>query len=199
MRRAASAVVFLSLSLPLTAADWPQWRGPNRDGHAPGVKLPAKWPAEAPPAKWSAPVGDGYGGAAAAGGKVFVMGRFPVALLGVECGIERCLCFDADTGKQVWKVEYLQTFRPPEQPGIGKGPNSTPTVDRDRVYMLGVGGMFHCIEIATGKVLWKRDLRAEFWGVKFSQGLGDDAYFPPCGVATSPLVDGDTVVVSVGG
>jgi len=105
----------------------------------------------------------------------------------------------AATGRELWKIEYLQTFRPPEQPGIGKGPNSTPTVDRDRVYMYGLGGMLHCVEVATGKVLWKHDCRAEFWGVKFHEGLGDDAWFPPCGCASSPLVDGNTVVVSVGG
>jgi outer membrane protein assembly factor BamB len=201
MRRAVYAAFCLSLSLPLSPAkaDWPQWRGPNRDGHAVGAKLPAKWPEKAPSAKWTAPVGEGYGGAAAAGGKVFVMGRKPVTLLGYDFSIERCLCFDADTGKQAWAIEYVQTFRPPAQPGIGKGPNSTPTVDRDRVYMFGLGGMLHCIEIATGEVLWKHDCRAEFWGVKFLEGLGDDAWFPPCGVATSPLVVGDTVVVSVGG
>jgi outer membrane protein assembly factor BamB len=199
MIRLLIATFSLLVSLPAAAADWPQWRGPNRDGHAIGAKLPAKWPAEAPAAKWTAPVGEGYGGAAAAAGKVFVMGRQAVPVLGYDFSIERCLCFDADTGKQVWAVEYVQTFRPPSQPGIGKGPNSTPTVDRDRVYMLGLGGMLHCIEIATGKVLWKRDCRAEFWGVKFSEALGDDAWFPPCGCATSPLVDGDTVVISVGG
>lgn len=113
------------------------------------------------------------------------MGRHAVRILGTEFSVERGLCFDADTGKELWKVEYLQRFIPPEQPGIGKGPNSTPTVDRDRVYMLGLGGMFHCVEIATGKVLWKHDLRAEFWGVKFSEPL-NDAWFPPCGCATSP-------------
>ena len=193
------AVLSLSLSLSPAAADWPQWRGPNRDGTAPGAKLPAKWPAEAPAAKWTAPVGEGYGGVAVAGGKAFAMGRNVATVLGTEFSVERCLCFDAATGKELWKLEYLQTFRPPEQPGIGKGPNSTPTVDRDRVYMYGLGGMLHCIEVATGKVLWKHDCRAEFWGVKFHEGLGDDAWFPPCGCASSPLADGNTVVVSVGG
>ncbi len=164
MRRSAYAACVLSLSLPLSAsaADWPQWRGPNRDGHAIGARLPAKWPAEAPPAKWKAPVGEGYGGASTGAGKVFVMGREGAKILGQDFSIERCFCFDADTGKEAWRVEYLQTFIPPEQPGIGKGPNSTPTVDGDRVYMLGLGGMFHCVEITTGKVLWKHDLRAEF-------------------------------------
>jgi outer membrane protein assembly factor BamB len=72
-------------------------------------------------------------------------------------------------------------------------------VDRDRVYMLGLGGMLHCIEIATGKVLWKHDCRKEYWGVVKNEKLGDDAWFPVCGCATGPLVDGNTVVVAVGG
>jgi outer membrane protein assembly factor BamB len=187
----AAVSITLALALPPASATWPQWRGPNRDGVAPNAKLPAKWPAEPPAARWKVPVGVGYAGPVVAGGKVFALGRD-------DQGNERCLCFGADTGKELWKVEYPESFQPPD-PTAGKGPNSTPTVDRDRVYTLGLGGMLHCIEIATGKVLWKHDCRKEFWGVVKNEKLGDDAWFPPCGCATGPLVDGDTVVVAVGG
>ena len=64
----SAAVLFLSLSLSISAADWPQWRGPDRDGVAPGAKVPAKWSADAPPAKWKAAVGEGYSSPAIAGG-----------------------------------------------------------------------------------------------------------------------------------
>jgi outer membrane protein assembly factor BamB len=182
-------VLSLALTLPLSASDWPQWRGPNRDGTAPGAVLPAKWPAEAPAAKWKAAVGEGYSGPAVAGGRVFILGRVD--------GNERCLCFDADTGKELWKLEYPEAFKAPD-PTAGKGPNATPAVDRDRVYTLGLGGMLHCLDVATGKVLWKHDCKAEYWGVKKGL-LGDDSWFPPCGASASALVDGDVVIVPIGG
>lgn len=190
MPRFIPAFLFtIAIAFPSPAADWPQWRGPNRDGVAPAAQLPTKWPAEPPPAKWKAAVGIGYSGPAIAGGKVFIMGR-------VE-GNERCLCFDADTGKELWKVEYPEAFTPPD-PSAGKGPSSTPAVDGDRVYMFGLGGMLHCLDTQTGKMLWKHNCQKEYWGVK-KMLLGVDAWFPPCGAASSPLVDGNTVILSVGG
>lgn len=179
----------LLLTPALLAADWPQWRGPNRDGVAPDTKLPAKWPADAPPAKWTAAVGEGYSGPAVVGGKVFVMGR--------EKGNERCLCLNADTGKELWKHEYAEPFKAPD-PTAGTGPNATPTVDRDRVYFYGLGGQFHSLDVSTGDVIWKHDCMKEYWGVQTTTE-GDDAWFPPCGASASPLVDGDLVILPVGG
>jgi outer membrane protein assembly factor BamB len=185
----ALALVF-ALALPLNA-DWPQFRGPLRDGHAPGAVLPRKWPARPPEPKWTADVGLGYSGAAVSHGKVFIHTRDDAK------GKERCLCLDAATGKQLWEVAYPCKFKSPD-PTAGKGPNATPTVDRDRVYFLGLGGMFTCAEVATGKVLWQHDCDKEYWGVKFTSD-GDDAWFPPCGASASALADGNTVVVPVGG
>ena len=71
-------------------------------------------------------------------------------------------------------------------------------MDRDRVYYFGLGGMLTCVEIATGKVLWQHDCNKEYWGV-VTAAEGDDAWFPPCGASASALVDGDTIVVPVGG
>ena len=189
MTRLLLSVLALALALTPSRADWPQWRGPARDGHAVGAKWPAKWPADAPPAKWTASVGEGYGGPAVVGGKVFIMGR--------EKGNERCLCFNADTGNPLWKLEYPEPFKAPD-PTAGTGPNATPTVDRDRVYFYGLGGMFHCLDVSTGNVLWKHDCQKEYWGVQTSE-LGDDAWFPPCGTAASPLVEGELVILPVGG
>jgi outer membrane protein assembly factor BamB len=182
---------FLTLALALSPsrADWPQWRGPNRDGHAADAKLPAKWPADAPKPKWTATVGEGYSGPAVVGGKVFIMGR--------EKGSERCLCFNADTGARLWKHEYPESFKAPD-PTAGTGPNATPTVDRDRVYFYGLGGQFHCLDSSTGDVIWKHDCMKEYWGVQTTVE-GDDAWFPPCGTAASPLVDEDLVILPVGG
>jgi outer membrane protein assembly factor BamB len=193
-RFAAKAVVASTLSLLATAgmaapAEWPQWRGPNRDGKAVGIKLPATLPKELAQG-WKVEVGEGYSSPVVAGGKVFIHAR-------PEPGKESCLCFDAATGKPIWSVSYKSAYEPPEQAGVGKGPNSTPTVDGDRVYMLGLGGMFHCIEIASGKVLWKHDFQTEYWGTKDMFGL--DGGFPVCGATSSPLVLGNRVVVAVGG
>jgi len=174
-----------------TAADWPQWRGSGRDGHAIGAQLPALFPARAPSPKWTADVGLGYSGPAVVGGQLFIHVRDD------EKKTERCLCLDAATGKQIWEVAYACTFKAPD-PSAGKGPNATPTVDRDRVYFFGLGGMLTCIDIATGKVLWQHDCDKEYWGVKKTV-LGDDAWFPPCGASASALVDGDAIIIPIGG
>ncbi len=194
LRSLLSLFLALTLALALHAADWPQWRGPNRDGHAPGAQLPVKWPVEAPKPKWTTDVGLGYSGAAIAGGKVFIHTRDEGKDGKAE---ECCLCLDAATGKKLWSIPYECKFVAPD-PTAGKGPNATPTVDRDRVYFLGLGGMLTCAEIASGKVLWQHDCDKEYWGAKFTSD-GDDAWFPPCGASASALVDRDTVIVPVGG
>ena len=182
--------LFLLLALVAVAADWPQWRGPARDGHAPGVKLQATWPADPPKPRWAMPVGQGYSGPAVAGGRVFIMGR--------DAGEEACLCFDAASGKPLWRVAYPEPkFRPPTgEPAWG--PNAVPTVDGDRVYFFGLVGMLHCLDAKTGAVLWKHDCNAEYWGVVKDKD-DSDAWFPPCGCAAGPLADGPRVVVAVGG
>src|SRR5262245_18639276 len=181
----------LTLAHTLSGQDWPQWRGPTRDGHAPGARLPEKWPERAPEPAWKVKIGEGYAGVAVAGGKVFALAR------NHEKGIERALCFDLASGKPLWEVTYDTPFEAPD-PTAGRGPNATPTVDGDRVYFFGLAGMLNCVEIATGKVLWKHDCLKEYWGVVKSED-GDDAWFPPCGASASPLVDGNTVILPVGG
>lgn len=172
-----------------SAQDWPQWRGPSRDGVAPCAGLPADWPAQPPRAQWKVRVGEGCSSPAVARGRVFIMGR--------EDNQEACLCLDAASGKTIWRHAYPVSYRPPD-PRAGRGPQSTPTVDDDRVYALGVRGMFHCLDAATGRVLWKHDLAAEYWGV-VKDAEGDDAWAPCCGSAASPLVDGERVILPVGG
>ena len=184
----------LSLLTPIgtraQSQDWPQWRGPLRDGSAPSAKLPQKWPEKLPAAKWRHYVGIGYSSPVVAGGQVYIMGR-------ESNGTEACLALSDATGKEIWKRSYPSAYQPPD-PTAGKGPNSTPTIDKDRVYMLGLGGMFHCLEAKSGKVLWKHDLASEYWGVA-KDVLGEDAWRPPCGIAASVLVDGDQAIFPVGG
>jgi outer membrane protein assembly factor BamB len=186
-----SVILVFSMSLPLSAADWPQWRGVGRDGHALDARLPINWPSAPPTPKWSTNIGLGYSGAAVVRGKLFIHVRDD------DKGSERCLCLDAFTGKQIWEITYPSKFEAPDNTA-GKGPNATPTVDQDRVYFFGLGGMLTCAEIATGKTVWQHDCNKEYWGVVKTID-GDDAWFPPCGASASPLVDGDNVIVPIGG
>jgi outer membrane protein assembly factor BamB len=172
------------------AADWPQWRGPGRDGVVVESRLPKQWPAQWPAPRWRSFVGEGYSSPVVVGRQVFIQGR-------PEAGKESCLCFDAETGKRLWSVVYPCAFRAPD-PTAGRGPNSTPLVNGGRVYMLGLGGMFHCLDVKTGRVLWKHDFAQEYWGIE-KDPMGLDTWFPICGATASPLRVGDLIVVPVGG
>ncbi len=182
----------LLVALPVVAADWPQWRGPNRDGIAADAKLPRDWPKKTPKPLWRVAIGEGYSSPVVADGRLFILGRD-------EGDKETCLCLDANTGKTLWKYSYDAPYKPhPAARAAGNGPKSTPTVDRDRVYMLGINGMFHCFETKTGRILWKRDFQAEYWGVEKGKD-GYDLWPTYCGAAGSPLIDGDHVILPVGG
>jgi outer membrane protein assembly factor BamB len=179
--------------------DWPQWRGPKRDGSVSAAtlkKLPKDWPAAAPAPAWTSFVGSGYSSPVIADGRVFVMGREPKDKEDKEA-LETCLCFDAKTGSRLWRHAYNTTYQSPDPRG-GHGPKSTPTVDGDRVYMIGLGGMFTCLDVKSGKVLWSHDLQKEAWGVEKDEE-GVDKWFPPCGYASSVVVEGDQVIAQVGG
>src|SRR3954447_21559209 len=120
-RTLAAALLLLCASTTLPAADWPQWRGPDRDGVADGAKLPAVWPESPPAPRWKAPVGEGQSSPVVAGGRVFVLGR-------EKGGREACWCLDAATGQVRWKHHYPCPFKPADA-SAGTGPKSTPTVD----------------------------------------------------------------------
>jgi outer membrane protein assembly factor BamB len=164
---------------PLAAGDWPQWRGVGREGVWREEGLPDKLPAELKP-RWRQPIGGGYAGIAATGGKVYTLDRQKEPK-----EIERVLCLDADTGKTVWAHEYPVTYGKLD---YGNGPRSTPTVQDGRVYTLGAVGHLHCLDAATGKVIWSRDTVKDFKG-----------RYPTWGHACSPLLDGDRLLVQVGG
>ncbi len=191
MNPALILTLALILAPRAAAPPWPQGRGPARDGVAVGAALPETWPAQFPAPQWRVPVGEGYSSPVVVGGRVFVLGRPKV-------GEEVCYCLSATTGKTLWKVVYPSPYTPPAGCTADDGPNSTPAVDGDRVYMLGLGGIFHCLEVKTGRVLWKHDFATEYWGVEQTPE-GDDAWAPACGAAASPLVLGRGVVVPVGG
>src|ERR1700719_2822761 len=89
----------------LPAQEWPQWRGPMRDGVAAAARLPETWPAKAPEPRWRVRVGEGYSSPVVKDGRLFVMGGEPD-------GQETCLCFDAVSGKRLWRHAYPAPYKP---------------------------------------------------------------------------------------
>ena len=165
------------------ADDWPQWGGPQRDSvwREEGVveALPAVDPnTGALPRKWTAKIGSGYAGPAVADDRVFVTDRI------ADENLERVLCFDAETGKELWKHEYEARYRI----SYPLGPRATPTVEGSRVYALGAMGHLFCFDVTNGHIFWQKNFPADF-GTKI----------PAWGLAGAPLVDGDQLIVLAGG
>lgn len=167
------ALLCMLLPLTLTAADWPQWMGPQGDGVWREDGLPATLPPGGPKVVWEVPCGGGYAGPAVAGGRVFLPDRLPAAPGSPRPGnpeavpgTERLLCLDAATGRRLW--EYRRDT--PCLVSYGAGPRATPTVHGGKVYFLGIHGRLACLDAATGAVIWERELekdyhcKAPLWG-----------------------------------
>ncbi len=169
----------------IEAEDWPQWRGPLRDGISRAKGLLKDWPAAGPPVAWRQSIKGGYSSVAVAGGLLYVTDR--------DGTQERVLCLEAATGKELWVHRYEADYRKLSGGNsYGAGPRATPTVADGRVYTVGATGIFLCLEArpvgGQPTVFWQHDLLAEF-----------DARLPNWGVACSPLVEGNLVCVQPGG
>ena len=159
------------------AANWPQWRGPNRDGISKETGLLKKWPAEGPPLAWKASgAGRGFSSFSLANGKLYTMG--------LRGDREFIIAFDVTTGKEAWATANGNAFRNDR----GDGPRGTPTVDGDRVYALGGSGDLSALDARTGKVLWTKNILKEFGGRNITWGISE-----------SPLIVGDKLLVNPGG
>ncbi|MFQ5651108.1 MAG: PQQ-binding-like beta-propeller repeat protein [bacterium] len=161
---------------PATASDWPQWRGPNRDGISSQTGILTSWPETGLEILWRARSGDGYSGISVVDGRLYTM-------YGIEAD-EFIVCLDAKQGKEQWRYRLDSKFTNQ----FGHGPRSTPSIDGGLVYGLGAKGKLVALDAGTGAVVWKHDLRKEYGG-----------RIPTWGVATSPLVYGDLLLVDVGG
>ncbi len=174
-------LVTTGLTAGVSAADWNQWRGPQRDGIASGFKAPATWSPEALAKKWTVTVGEGHASPVIDGDRVLIFARDG------EDEVMRCLAL-AD-GKEIWKQSHPVPYEMhPAARGHGKGPKATPTLAGGRVFTLGINGHVSAYDAKTGAVLWRKD---------FAPDYKDPS--PAFGASASPLVEGDTVIVHVGG
>lgn len=176
-RRLAGVALALAAAgaLTVSAADWPQYRGLERDGHSPEQGVARPWGGGLK-VLWRATLGEGYSGMAVVDGRLYTLfgrGRDELAL-----------ALDAATGRQLWRTR-IDDNRFDSQ---GSGPRSTPTVAAGRVFVLGASGQLTALDAATGRKLWGHDLVAEF-----------GARVPKWGASASPLVEDDRLLVDVGG
>jgi outer membrane protein assembly factor BamB len=165
----------------LTAADWPQWRGPNRDGISTETGLLKEWPAQGPKLLWQVKhLGNGYSTPAVVGERLYLISN-------KDLENEMVQALSTTDGKEVWSTRIGIVGNPEQKPPY-PGSRSTPTVNGDRLYVLGSDGDLACLETASGKIVWQTNVRKTFGGMP-----GKWAY------AESPLVDGDTLVCTPGG
>jgi outer membrane protein assembly factor BamB len=155
------------------AQDWPQWRGPHRDGKATGFEAPSNWPRELTQ-KWKVTVGDGAATPALVGDKLYVFAR--------QGGDEVLRCLDAETGKEVWQAKY--PAQGSTDPAGFAGPRSSPAVGEGKVVTLGARGLLSCFDAATGEKLWSKD---------------DLGAWPSFFVASSPLIVDGLCIAQLGG
>lgn len=177
-----SAVAFTTTPLiEKSESDWPQWRGPERNGASPETGLLKQWPAGGPKLLWQVnDIGDGYSTPVVVGSRIYVMSN-----RGMENEFVQAL--STKDGKVIWTTRVGNVGLPNQEPPYAKA-RSTPTVDGNFIYALGSDGDIACLELKSGKLRWSKNIRTEFAGKP-----GTWAY------AESPLVDGDNVVVTPGG
>lgn len=176
-------VFALSAILPVEAADWPQYRGPNQDG-ASTETIRTDWAAKPPKVLWKVPLGAGLSSFSIANGRVFTMVRRRAG----GSDHEFCVALHPDTGRELWAAQIGESDYPNGGVGSDDGTRSTPTVDGSFVYAFGAYMHLVCLEAATGREVWRRDLVAEF-----------GSNIIPWQNAASPLVAGDLVFVNSSG
>jgi outer membrane protein assembly factor BamB len=176
--------LFCARSMP--AADWPQWNGPNRDGHSGETGLLKTWPEGGPKLLWTfKDGGSGFSAPAVVGGKIY--------LLGSRKGDEYVIALDAE-GKELWATKIAPPFDF-EGNEWTLGPNSTPAFDGGLLFALGSQGVVVCVDAATGAERWRKDLPRELAGEVNPITGGKGGW----GFHWSPLVDGDNLIVTPGG
>src|SRR5215831_9708559 len=159
----------LLLSLSAIAADWPQFRGPHRDGISSETGLLTSWPTGGPRVLWkTSGLGEGYSSPVIVQGRLYTQGQ--------RGDRQYVLAFDAATGKKLWEKPTTVAFHHQQ---AGNGTRGTPTIDSGHVYAEAADGMLVCLDAATGKVIWSQNMVQKYGGTQIWWGIGE-----------SPLIDG---------
>ncbi len=159
------------------AGDWPQILGPHRDGRADGEQL-LQWPASGPRLIWQREVGQGFAGLAVVGERAILFHRLGNNLVAES--------LDTATGKATWKTSFETNYRGSISPD--SGPRCVPLVHEERIYLVGPSGELACVRLGTGEKVWERNVHRDF--------NAPDGYF---GAGSSPIVEGDKLLLNVGG
>ena len=173
-------VIGLFSAVPSLGSDWPQWRGPGRDGIWPEKGIIERFDTPQLNIRWRARIANGYSGPTVAGGRVYVTDR-----LTTPAQTERVHCFDAMTGTKIWSYEYECKYENIEHED---GPRASVIIDENRAYSLGAMGHFYCFDAASGAVLWSRNFDAEY-----------AIRMPTWGIASCPVIENNLVIVHIGG
>jgi outer membrane protein assembly factor BamB len=163
-------IATFALALPLAAADWPNWLGPNRNGSSPETGLLTIWPATGPKVLWKVAGGDGYSTVSVAQGRAITLVQHD--------GAQFVLALDAAKGTKLWETKIAAGYKNP----YGDGPRATPSIEGKLVYVQSVSGPLVCLEVEKGEIVWSVDLLKEFGAKNLQWGL-----------SASPFVDGDLV------
>lgn len=169
-----------SSALPLHAADWPRYRGANYNGISAETGWLGKWPNGSPKELWKRNVGIGFSSVAVVEGRLYTVGNDGKK----KGGMDTVYCLDAATGAEVWKFSYEQNLEDKYYEG---GPGATPTVEGNRVFVVGKSGTVACLDAANGTAIWKRDIHKEL-------GLA----IPEWGFNGSIHIEGTLAVVNAG-
>jgi outer membrane protein assembly factor BamB len=178
MKPLLTAVATLHASLLIASADWPTWRGAQRDGISKDTGLLSEWPKDGPPLAWKLEgLGEGMASVAIADGRLYTMGRRRPTngKLGTSL-----IAVDVATHRELWSLTTCEG---------GDEPNGTPTISNGRVFAIDRTGNITAADATTGKKLWQRNLEKDFGG-KMESGWG---------WSESPLADGDRLIVTPGG
>ncbi|HZL35819.1 MAG TPA: PQQ-binding-like beta-propeller repeat protein [Tepidisphaeraceae bacterium] len=171
-------IAFVAANGNPALADWPQFLGPTRNGVCADLKLATTFPPAGPPIVWKRDVGQGFAGPVVAGGKLVLFNRVDDK--------EKVECLDAKSGKTLWAADYPTAYQ--DDFGFDEGPRATPAIAGGRVYTYGAEGALNCWDLASGRNIWAVETKKQF-----APGKG---FF---GMACSPLVEGNAVIVNIGG
>jgi outer membrane protein assembly factor BamB len=174
--------VVLSASLVAAAADWPEFRGAGRTGVWSESGIVERFADKEMRAVWRTPVRGGFSGPSVANGRVFVTDFTPGK---APRGTERAIALDERTGKILWTREWEANY---SGLSYAYGPRATPTVDGDRVYVVGASGILLALRASSGEVIWQKDYVRDFGAV-----------LAVWGIASAPIVDGPRLIVTAGG